>query len=86
MERSDQDVNTNVLPVSINDIRDKYFSNDPLLTVEEKQALINYDRYRLEYLNASEDEVAFDKRYFELQVMANLYPYTDFIDFDSIGK
>jgi len=68
----------NNLPVSINDIRDKYFEDIPL-TNEEAKALKNYDKYRVEYLNAAKNEEEFEKRYLELQVKANLSPYSDFL-------
>ena len=42
----------------------------------------NFDKYRLEYLNGSQDEADFDNRYFQLQVMANLHPYTEFLDIE----
>jgi hypothetical protein len=72
-------IDTNTFLISINDIKDKYFDGEKL-TDEETLAMQNYDKYRLEYLNASENEADFDKRYFQLQVMANLHPYTEFID------
>ena len=46
---------TSILPVSINDLRDKYFSGQ-ILSKEEKLALMNYDQYRVNYLNDSTDE------------------------------
>ena len=67
--------------ISINDIKDKYFDGEPL-SQEEHLAMQNYDRFRLLYLNASEDESDFDQRYFQLQVMANLHPYTEFLDIE----
>ncbi|MBK7127746.1 MAG: hypothetical protein IPM74_15110 [Crocinitomicaceae bacterium] len=73
----------NQLPVSINDIRDKYFDDLPM-TDDEKTALKNYDRYRMEYLNAAENEDVFEKRYLELQAKANLSPYTDFISLENL--
>jgi hypothetical protein len=75
-----QDING--LPVSINDIRDKYFEDIPL-TNEEETALNNFDKYRMEYLNAAPNEEIFEKRYLELQAKANLSAYTDFLTLDS---
>ena len=63
---------TSILPVSINDLRDKYFSGQ-ILSKDEKLALMNYDQYRVNYLNDSTDEDQFQKRYLELQAKANLY-------------
>jgi hypothetical protein len=63
---------------SINDLRDKEFSGEPL-SLKEKQALVNFDRFRIDVLNAQTDDLAFHKRYQELQVMANLGDYTEFL-------
>ncbi len=70
--------NTGILPLTINDLRERQF-NSGSLTEEEKSALINYDSYRINYLNASETEEEFHKRYFELQAKANLAPFTEFL-------
>lgn len=71
------------LPVSINDIRDKYFEDIPL-SEEEKRALRNYDRYRMDYLNSAPNEEVFEKRYLELQAKANLSSYTEFLNIDNL--
>lgn len=76
-----QDISS--LPVSINDIRDKYYENISL-TEDEATALKNFDRYRMEYLNAASDEESFEKRYLEVQAKANLASYTEFLDLDSL--
>lgn len=67
------------LPVSINDIRDKYFE-DIALTAEEQTALDNFDKYRMEYLNSAANEEIFEKRYLEIQARANLASYTEFLN------
>lgn len=64
--------------ISINDLRDKEF-NGELLSKEEKQALSNFDKFRLTVLNAQTDDESFHKRYQELQVMANLDDYKEFL-------
>lgn len=64
--------------ISINDLRDKEFNGEPLST-KEKQALINFDRFRLNVLNAQTDDASFNKRYQELQVMANLDDFQEFL-------
>lgn len=64
---------------SINDLSEKEF-NGERLAAKEKQALINFDRFRLDVLNAQTDDMAFHKRYQELQVMANLGDYTEFLN------
>lgn len=67
-----------VLPVTINDLREKDFSGQSI-SAEEREALENYDQFRIEYLNASKTEEEFHKRYFELQAKANLAPFTEFL-------
>lgn len=69
---------TGVLPLTINDLRERQFNNSSL-TEDERQSLINYDSYRINYLNASDTEEEFHKRYFELQAKANLAPFTEFL-------
>lgn len=69
---------TGILPTTINDLRERQF-NGGNLTEEEKAALLNYDSFRINYLNASETEEEFHKRYFELQAKANLAPYNEFL-------
>ena len=56
---------------SINDLRDKEFSGKTL-TAEEKFALANFDRYRLNILNSQENEEQFHLHYRQIQVISNL--------------
>jgi hypothetical protein len=72
------------LPISINDIREKFYDGEKL-NASEFKALKNYDRYRLSYLNSATSGKEFDKRYLELQVKANLSSFLDFLDFDNIA-
>ena len=67
------------LQVSVNDIRDKYFNGEKL-SEEERKALSRFDDYRIWYLNSADGELEFHRRYEELQVLANLATYTDFLD------
>lgn len=71
-------------PLSINDIRDKYFEDLPL-SDDEKTALKNYDKYRMDYLNAAPNEEVFEQRYLELQAKANLASYTEFLNLESLN-
>lgn len=64
--------------VSINDIRDRYYRGERLRR-EELLALFNYETYRLSSLNQEADERKFHEKYLELQVMANLSPYEEFL-------
>lgn len=63
---------------SINDLRDKDFSGSKLST-EEKTALSNFDRYRINMLNQQIDEEKFHQRYRQLQVIANLSDWREFL-------
>ena len=67
--------------VSINDLRDKEFSG-VYLSEEEKTALKNYDNYRITLLNAQEDDDSFNKTYRQLQVIANLGDWKEFLKAD----
>lgn len=66
---------------SINDLREKEFSGS-LLSTEEKCALQNYDNYRINLLNAQENEESFHKIYRQLQVIANLGDWKEFLKAD----
>ncbi|MEO6882994.1 MAG: hypothetical protein ABI199_03105 [Bacteroidia bacterium] len=64
--------------VSINDLREKEFSRDSL-TLEEKTALRNFDTYRIAELNKQLTDFDFHERYRQLQVMANLSGFEEFL-------
>lgn len=64
--------------LSINDLRELDYSNDTL-TNNEKIAIKNYDKFRIEELNKQVSEQKFYARYMQLQVMANLSPYEEFL-------
>jgi len=72
------DSKTDFFPTSINDLRDKYYDGKELAETE-LLAIQNFDKHRIEYLNSSETEDEFDKRYLELQAKANLSSFTDFL-------
>ena len=63
---------------SINDLREKDYDNIDL-SPNERLALKNYDRYRIAELNKQVSEDQFHNRYMQLQVMANLSPYEEFL-------
>ena len=69
---------TSSLTSSINDLRDKEFSGMKL-TPEERFALSNFDKYRLHILNAQENEDTFHQHYRQLQVIANLSDWREFL-------
>lgn len=64
--------------ISINDLRDKEFRGE-LLTEEEQQAIKNFDRFRLIELSRIDTSAEFNSRYTELQAMANLTSYKEFL-------
>ncbi len=69
---------TTGLVVSINDLRDKEFSGIKL-TAEERFALSNFDKYRITILNSQIDEEKFHFQYRQLQVIANLSDWREFL-------
>ena len=64
--------------VSINDLKEKEL-NGLNLTLDEKKAIVNYDSFRIRTLNEQKEEKAFHQKYMQLQVMANLGPYEEFL-------
>ncbi|MCX8080884.1 MAG: hypothetical protein N3F09_06575 [Bacteroidia bacterium] len=64
---------------SINDLRDKEFSGIPL-TEKEKKALSNFEQFRISVLNSISDDEQFHLTYRKFQVLANLTPWTDFLN------
>lgn len=64
--------------ISINDLRDRDFSGQKL-SAEERKALENFDHYRLQVLNDQKDEESFHAAYRQLQVIANLGDYREFL-------
>lgn len=70
--------------LSINDLKDKEYSNVDLMH-EERLALKNFDRYRIEQLNYQKSDKAFQSKYLQLQAMANLSPYNEFLKEEYFG-
>ena len=75
---------TTGLVVSINDLRDKEFSGVKL-NAEEKTALSNFDKYRISILNTQTDEQQFHYKYRQIQVIANLSDWHEFLKEDFSG-
>ena len=67
--------------VSINDLREKEFSGNKL-SAEEKKALSNFDSYRINILNSQVNEDDFHNAYRQLQVIANLGDWKEFLKED----
>ena len=64
--------------ITISDLKTKEF-RDEKLSEEEVQAILNFDRFRLSELNKLKDDFEFNARYCELQIMANLAGYKEFL-------
>lgn len=64
--------------ITINDIREKEFK-EVSLSENEKLALYNFDKFRLFVLNQQDSEEIFHKKYMQLQALANLSPYEEFL-------
>ncbi len=75
---------TTGLVTSINDLRDKEFSGIKL-TSEERTALANFDRYRISVLNSQIEEEKFHYKYRQLQVIANLSDWREFLQKEFMG-
>ena len=67
-----------IATISINDLRYKEY-NDLPMTEEEVTALANYDHYRVKRLNGQISDAEFHQRYRELQTIAYLGDYREFL-------
>lgn len=67
--------------MSINDLRDREFNGESLSN-DEQTALRNFDRYRIDQLNGITNDREFHERYRQLQVMANLGDWQDFLNIE----
>ena len=64
--------------ITINDLRDKEFRSERL-SEEEAVALINFDKFRLGELNKITSDLDFNARYCQLQILANIADYKEFL-------
>jgi hypothetical protein len=71
--------------VSINDLHDKEFSGVKLGS-EEKKALTNFENYRIKVLNSQVSEEDFHSAYRQLQVIANLGDWKEFLKEEYSGE
>ncbi|CAN5254650.1 hypothetical protein BH09BAC5_BH09BAC5_04540 [soil metagenome] len=71
--------------ISINDLRDREFNGEPL-SQDEVKALANYDHYRIDILNATKSDLEFHENYRQLQVLANLANWKDFVDMEKFSR
>ena len=63
---------------TINDLRNLGIDN-PNLSPQQRLALKNFDRYRSVELNKTLSEADFQKKYAQIQVIANLSPFQEFL-------
>ena len=63
---------------SVNDLRELEY-NDVDINPNQRLAIKNYDRFRISELNKQTSEQKFHDKYMQLQVMANLSPYEEFL-------
>lgn len=83
---SDNDANKNIdlsktkidSFLTINDLRELDYS-DQELSPQQVLAIKNFDRYKISELNNQTSEEAFHKKYMQLQVLANLSPFDEFL-------
>lgn len=66
---------------SIGDLKDKLASGTAL-SYEQKTAIKNYERYKANILNAEMDESQFQNKYKQMQVIANLGDWREFLKED----
>ena len=64
--------------ISINDLRELEY-NSMEMNPSQRLAIKNYDRYRIAELNKQTSEKKFHDKYMQLQVMANLRPFEEFL-------
>ncbi|MDC3259961.1 hypothetical protein OAU66_00215 [bacterium] len=64
--------------ISINDLRDK-LDNGVELTLEELTSIKNYEHYQLSVLSKEMSDDEFNKKYQQLQVLANLGSFEEFL-------
>lgn len=64
--------------VTISDLKDDYFDGIEL-SVEQRSALKNFDRFKVKFLSASLDDADFQKRYLDLQRKENTEDYRQFL-------
>lgn len=65
--------------ITISDLKDSYFDELPI-SQEQIQALKEFDKYRVQKLSETTSEDAFQKMYFDLQVLENTVDYREFLE------
>ena len=67
------------LPVSVNDLLDRLYDGVEL-SLEQRKAIQNYEKYRVRFLNSATNDLEFRERYEELQIKANVSPFQEFLE------
>lgn len=65
--------------LSINDLKDIEFHDEKDLSPQQRLAIKNFERHRITELNKQRSETLFHDKYMQLQAMANLMPYEEFL-------
>lgn len=64
--------------ITINDLRNYDYNEQPL-SHQQRLALKNFERYKVHILDQRLSEAVFNKEYEQIQVMANLFPFKEFL-------
>ena len=80
LNKTDNKVKSTAI-ITINNLRDSDFTGQQL-SHQQRLALKNFDRYRIHELNQQLTEATFHKKYAQIQVMANLFPFKEFLKED----
>ena len=79
-----KNIDLSSFPISINDVKDDYFDGKEL-SKDEKTAIVKFDKYRIDYLNNSTNDAEFEKRYIEIQAIANLESFHYFLEPENLA-
>lgn len=78
-------IDTKIAVITVNDLNDKLFEGENLSN-DELLAIGNFEKFRLEKLNGVTSDLEFKLIYHKIQVMANLSPYTIFLNLDELAS
>ena len=78
-------IDTKIAVITVNDLNDKLFEGENLSN-DELLAIGNFEKFRLEKLNGLTSDLEFKLIYHKIQVMANLSPYTIFLNLEELAS
>lgn len=78
-------IDTKIAVITVNDLNDKLFEGENLSN-DELLAISNFEKFRLEKLNGVTSDLEFKLIYHKIQVMANLSPYTIFLNLEELAS